>query len=285
MGALVRLALAVSAAFFASTAAATAATPLSSTAELQPAHVRFADRIAADATVAVDRAAVDPAAVHVVAAFAPLDVLSGPTVERRDEGTRSVLRFRWVVACLSQDCVPTAARRAVTLRPVRVTATRRDGRRLASTIRWPALSVTGRVSGAVARASVPPFRLETALPAATYRASPRTLELALYALAAALVAVIVLLAARELALLRRRREEERWARVSPLERALLLAREAARREPADRRKALSLLARVLGGPGGGLGATTSQLAWAPPEPSAAQIGTVVAEIESELGER
>ncbi len=264
-------------------APAAAAVPLSPATSLEPSRALFGDRIAAVATVAVDGSAVDPAGVRSVAGFGPLDTLSEPVVERERRGDVTILRYRWEVACLSEDCVPSSAPRSVKLPPLRVTATRRDGGSVSTSVPWPALSIAGRVSAKEAAATPLPFRLETQLPAPSYRAAPRTLEIALGATAAISLFGALLLAARELARLRQRRFEDRLAALSPLERALLLAREAERRGPDDRRRALSLLARVLGGPGSsGLGSDASQLAWSPPTPSPEQIESVAAAVEREV---
>jgi hypothetical protein len=264
---------------------AAAAAPITARTSLRPGAPLLGDRVSATAAVEVDDASIDPGRVRVVAGFAPLDVLAGPAVERRSSGGSTVLRFRWEVACLSTDCAPGGKARRVTLPPLHVTAARRDGSTAAAVIRWPALSIGGRVTAKEAAAPVPPFRLETDLPPPTYRASPSTLEGVLDGVTAALALGALVLVAIELARHRRRREERRLAALSPLERALLLAREAERREPADRRRALNLLARVLGGPGSGLGGTASELAWSPPEPSPEQIEAVVVEAEREAGPR
>ena len=95
----------------------------------------------------------------------------------------------------------------------------------------------------------------------------------------------ILLVARELARRRRRREEERLAALSPLERALALAREAERRGPVERRKALGLLARVLGGREARLAGTAAELAWSPQRPSPEQVEALVGDVEREVGPR
>ncbi len=117
-------------------------------------------------------------------------------------------------------------------------------------------------------------------------ASPRAaLALALDVLAGALLLVAALLVARELARRRRRRAEERLAALSPLERALSYAREAERRGPVERRLALGLLARVLGGREERLAGTASELAWAPQKPSPEQVESLVGDVEREVGPR
>jgi len=271
----------IAAAWVAAAAALVSGAPSASTS-LVPARPQVADRIAATAVVRVDDAVVDPSRVRVVVSFAPLDVLAGPVVERSARGGLTELRFRWDVACLNEDCVPGDAPRAVRLSPLRVTVTRRDGSQSTSVVRWPALSISGRVTRAEAGAATPPFRRETGLPRPTYRIAPGTLSAVLQGGAAALLLGAAALAVVGLLRLRRHRAAERLARLSPLERALLYAREAERRGPADRRRALGLLGRVLGGSGNALGGTASQLAWSPREPSPEQIETVVDQVEGGL---
>ncbi len=189
------------------------------------------------------------------------------------------VRFRWTVACLSEDCVPGASPRTIVLPPVRLTGT------VSETAPWPVLTMTGRVTAKEAAAARPPFRLETQLPHPSYRIAPEELALALDLLAGALVLGAGLLVARELARRRRRHEEERLAALSPLERALIFAREAERRGPVERRKALGLLARVLGGREDRLAGTASELAWSSRKPSPEQVESLVGDVEREVGPR
>lgn len=252
--------------------------PLAASTSLEPAAPRFADQITATATVVVDDD-VDPKTLRAVAGFGPLEVLSGPVVERRARGGRTEVGFRWELVCLSEDCVPGNRPRGVALPPLRVSGTRDDGSSVTSAVRWPAFAIRSRLTTAEARAATPPFRRETGLPATTYRVAPGTLATLLDVIAAVFLLVAALLGVRGLVRARRRRVEERHARLTPLERALLYAREAARRGPADRRRALGLLGRVLGGTGSALGGAASQLAWSPPEPSPDQVESVVDDVE------
>ena len=254
-------------------APATAAT----TTVLSPAEALFGDRIAATVTVVVDRSAAS--GVSAVADFGPLDVLAGPVRSRADRGGQTAVSFRWEVACLSEDCVPSGRSRRVVLPPVRLTGAG------SARAQWPLLTIESRVPAADAAKGNPPFRLETQLPLASYRVSPGGLALALDILAVVLVLGAGLLLAVELARRRRRREEARLAALSPLERALLYAREAERREPGDRRKALGLLARVLGGREESLAGTASELAWSPQRPSPEQVASLVGDVEREVGPR
>jgi hypothetical protein len=82
--------------------------------------------------------------------------------------------------------------------------------------------------------------------------------------------------------LRRRRVQARGRAeaVSRLALALALARASMERDPEDRRKALALLARVLGGDQ--LATTATRLAWSRPQPEAASIETLAADVEKEV---
>ncbi|MGZ4389910.1 MAG: hypothetical protein ACXVZL_11070, partial [Gaiellaceae bacterium] len=62
---------------------------------------------------------------------------------------------------------------------------------------------------------------------------------------------------------------------------LRLAREAESRPPPDRRRALGLLARLLGSRDGRLATAASELAWAKPQPEREAMSGLVAEIEHE----
>jgi len=252
--------------------------PLTASASLEPPTPRFGDRIVATATVAVADDA-DPGSLRAVGGFGPLEIVSGPAAERRDRGGETRVTFRWVLVCLSEDCVPGSAPRRIALPPLRVTGERRDGGPLRAVVRWPKLELVGRVTTAEAGAASPPLRRETTLPPATYRVAPGKAALALDALAAGLLAAATVLGLRGLVRRRRRRAEQRLAQLDPLERAVLYARESERRGPADRRRALGLLGRVLGGSGSTLGEPASRLAWSPPEPSVAEVEAVVDDLE------
>ena len=258
MAALRAAAVAVAALALAGPAAAAALT-----ATLSPSEALFGDRITATVTA--------PSGTRAIADFGPLEVLSGPT--------RTGAGLTWTVACLSEDCTPGAGPRRIVLPPVRLTGA------VSETVPWPVLTIAGRVTPKEAAAASPPFRLETQLPRPSYRVSPDTLALALDVLAGALVLAAVLFLARELARRRRRREEERFAALSPLERALVFAREAERRGPVERRKALGLLARVLDGREEQLAGAASELAWSPQKPSPEQVESLVGDVEREVGPR
>jgi hypothetical protein len=251
---------------------------LAPSSSLEPPAPRFGDRVVATATV-VAGDDVDVGSLRAVGGFGPLEIVSGPVAERRERGGRTEVGFRWVLVCLSEDCVPGNVPRPIALPPLRVTGEKKDGSPVATLVRWSKLAVVGRVTAAEAAAATPPLRRETTLPPATYRASPSAVATALDVLAAVLLAAAAGLGLRGLVRRRRRHAEERLARLTPLERALLYARESERRPPADRRRALGLLGRVLGGSGSPLGGSASRVAWSPPEPSVGEVETVVDDVE------
>ena len=246
-------------------ALALAAPAAADATSLSPNPARVGDTITATMTTF--------AGVGVVADFGPLDVLSAPVLT----GSGATVTYTWKVACLSADCVPGASPRRIVLPPVRLS------RSPSPTAVWPVLTITSRVSAADAAAASPPFRLETQLPRATYRVAPRGLALVLGVVALALLVAAALLMARELARRQRRQEEARLAARSPLERALLFAREAEGRGPVERRQAVGLLARVLGGREERLAGVASELAWSPQKPSPEQVESLVGDVERDVG--
>jgi hypothetical protein len=223
---------------------------------LAPARVAVGERVVAEAVVTIDPKRIDPASVRVSFGVAPLAAL-GP-VEQNG------LRFRVVAACLDESCVPDAKPRTVRLTPVRVIARTRDGRPVSASFAWPQLVLVPRVPAAALRGN-PPLRLETTPPAPRYSIAPGTLA-ALFDAAAVLIA----LAAAGMVVLLRRRAAARRAELDrdPLDRALELVRESARRPPADRRRALNFLADVLHGRRPALVDDVEALAWSRPPPSA-----------------
>ncbi|HEY3541246.1 MAG TPA: hypothetical protein VGK79_01780, partial [Gaiellaceae bacterium] len=66
--------------------------------------------------------------------------------------------------------------------------------------------------------------------------------------------------------------------VDELERALRLVREAEARPPADRRRALGLLARLLDARDGRLAGAARTLAWSRPEPEPAAVDDLVDDV-------
>lgn len=228
---------------------------------LAPRPVLFGDAVTAHVDVLGDARS-----VRVDASFAPWQATAHETTSG---GKRS---FRYTLSCLDSACLP----RTFRFPPVTVTAQLRNGRTVTVRRAWPALAVVGRFSPAAVGAPRPPFRADTALPAPSYAVAPGPLALALDVVAGLLAAVAAALVAFEL--LRRARLRGRFVDTRPpLVRALALVREAERRPPPDRRKAVALLARTL--EEHGLAERAARVAWSPEQPSPERLEQLADEVE------
>lgn len=232
---------------------------------IEPRSHLFGDPVSARVEAVVDRALVDPASLMLQADFQPYEPVGPVTVERRDVGGLSRLRYTVPLRCLGPDCVPPEARRLFMFRPGAVVA---DGRPLAR-LEWPEVEVTSRVtqSGLVDTAAIIQVHWRanmTELPALTYRVRPAVAVAGLAGLAGVLAA-----AAAVLAVLGLRPTRRTPPPLPPLERALALL-EAARRsgDPDEQRRALDLVAAELQQRGeAGLAEDASALAWSRPLPA------------------
>jgi hypothetical protein len=99
----------------------------------------------------------------------------------------------------------------------------------------------------------------------TWRIAPGTLELLLEILAVVLAVAAVGLAAWQATVVHAARSTA--AQRTALERALAFVRDAESRPPADRRRAVGLLARVLRRRDGQLAGAADDLAWSEPAPA------------------
>jgi hypothetical protein len=223
------------------TADAAAPEPLSVRGTFTPSVIRFADPLVADVEVAYDPRIVDGRSIRVVPDFGPFVETSAPEVSHERRDGLDVLRTRYALQCLTAGCLPPKNAMNVQLPRLTVTGTR-DGRAVSAVGVWPALRVVSRVSEHV-RAGQVVFRRQRILPPPAYRVSPGALAGGLIAAAAlALVAAVALLAIG----LRRRRGRSDADALSALERALWFTRDSATRpDPADRRRALELLAEAV----------------------------------------
>jgi hypothetical protein len=243
--------------------------------------VRFGDAVEARVRVLARRDAVDVGSIRVTMPVAPMSRLARTRTSGVSRGPVEILTFEVTAACLDQRCVAPSGPRVLHLPRVRVSAETTGGGELASSARWPELTVRGRVPTGVTD-STGQFRTNLDPPPVTYRASADRVSTALLLTAAALAGIAIALAAvRTVRLFRRRRE----VAMSELERALLLARQAERRSPADRRRAVGLLARVLGVREEGLAGEASTLAWSAPEPTSDSVSSLVDDIGRRLGAR
>lgn len=264
-------------------AAAAADPALSVSAALSTRVSTVGDRVTGTVTVAVDGRLADPASLRVAADLSPLTEVAPATESRTQRGQLLIVRYRAVAACLTAGCVPDGRARRIALSRVRVEVVRRDRRAVTAAASWPQLTIGSRVTPAQAAATKPPFRRETAVSPPTYAADPGLAAALLDAAAGLLGAVALAWAARRLA--RLRRERSRAPALTGLARALQLARESTLRPPADRRRALGLLARLLAARAPELAVEADGLAWAPPPPAADAVCALVDEVGEEVGEQ
>jgi hypothetical protein len=205
---------------------------------------RFGDPVVGRLDVLVPNRQVDPESVSLDASFAPFALAAPPVDSRVANGGTTLVRYRFVLECLEEACLPRNVGDGLVLAPATVRFTERSGRPGSVTAGWPQVGAASWLGGDQGgllgwRADLDP------LPAFDYRLPPRLLALLLAVLAAATAATSFLLL-------------RPWARGalprpraagdgrSVLERALAAVRSAAGGDdPSERRRALDLLAREL----------------------------------------
>ena len=257
-----------------------AAGPLVVRATFDVSTVEFGGTINAHVVVLLDGARVRPDSLRIIDDVAPLAPFSSTRTARIGNGDMVTVTVARTYGCYSSACVAANGDATPSLPKVTASVVTRDGKTVRATATWPTLHVRGRVSKADLARSRPPFQADTTPGPPSYRLAPSTLAWLLDGLAlVAALAAAALAAHTGLRLLRRRRAAPA---ADELERALRLAREAEARPAPDRRRALGLLARLLGARDRGLSGAASELAWARPEPEGAALATFVADVEREL---
>ena len=249
--------------------------PVTVDATLDADTVEFGDPVTATVTVLLDRG-VRPSDVRVREELAPLTQLGHTRVTDVSRDGRHTITYSARASCLDQRCISTTGAKEVTLRPAVVLA---RGHTPVTAV-WPVMQVRRRVIRADAARARPPLRSDTTPPPVSYRLAPARLARVLEVAAAVLAAAAVLLAAWTAAGLYRKRR--RPAAPTGLERALALAREAERRPPPDRRRAVGLLARLLGSRDADLAGAADDLAWSASAPSPDDVSHLVTRVEHEV---
>jgi hypothetical protein len=242
--------------------------------------VEFGDAVTANVTVLLDRRAIGSDDVRVHASLAPLTELGRTRVTRMTRGRLFAVTYSSRASCLDQRCIGTGKSKQVVLPPVRVAVPGRG----THTANWPPLQVRTRVLPADVAQPHPPLRSDSTPPPVTYRFEPARLARVLEVAAAVLAAVGVLLAGGAAAAVSRGRRRQA-AQLTGLERALALAREAGRRPSPDRRRALGLLARLLGSRDPRLAGAAEELAWSSPAPTPDAVSDLVSRVEREVNGR
>jgi hypothetical protein len=261
-------------------ASSASAAPLVVRATFDTSTVEFGAVIGTHVVVLFDRARVRPGSLRIVADAVPLSPLSAAQTTRVVNGDTITVAVARTYSCFSSACVASSGDATPALPRVAATVVTQDGKTVRAVASWPTLHVRGRVSRADLARSSPPFLADTTPGSPSYRVSPSTLGWLLDGLAVALALAAAVLGANTARRLMRRRRVE--PKADELERALRLAREAEARPVPDRRRALGLLARLLGSRDGRLSGTASELAWAEAEPEGAALATLVADVEREL---
>ena len=249
------------------------AAPILVRVDARPGSVGVGDPIDYVAVARLPADTVDAASVRIFADAGAFVQVGPSRTTHRVEGSTLVVTLVQHVACLDLACAPIRGRRHVVLPAARVAA-ELAGR--VSTGRAVPVTVVVEPRVASAGAATPPYRQQTALPAASGRAGRLVTPLALVAAVSVLVAVLL---AVIVAWPRSRRE----AHEAELARAVRLLRESATRSVPDRRRAADLLSRVTGSAGArSVAADASELAWS--ERSPKPEGTVaLAERAQEAG--
>jgi hypothetical protein len=234
---------------------------------VEPTKSFFGDEITAD--VAVDLGSAPAAKLRVEPDFSPFAQIGLPRIERNRVGGAEIVHYRYRLQCVSADCLPGKKPRELRFAAVDVSATV-GSKVLKVRATWAPLFVASRLTPADLARSTPHFRRPSTAPPVTFGAPS--------ALVGLLTGVGALLAVAALGMLafearRWKRARRVWALANrtPLEVAIAYTRQAARRrDPADRRKALGLLATALAdGRQSELALTTGDAAWGeePPSPS------------------
>jgi hypothetical protein len=254
---------------------------LSVTTSLAPTTAFFGDPLVAEVDVQLDRAAIGAGAVRVDPSFAPYAETGAPAVSSSRAGNRETVRYRYALQCVSDACLPTGHGRSIAFAPVVVRAVS-GTRRLKAIGTWQPLNLVSRLTSADVASSRPNFRRGLLLPPPVFGVAPGPFADGLTAAAALLVLAGLGICGVELARLAARRRRSRRVELTPLELALLRARESASRlDPADRRKAVGALAETLAAEGRSrLAESADDLAWSEAPPTPARTLTLVDEVEA-----
>lgn len=243
-------------------------------AAVEPASPLFGDAFAYVVDVKVDASRAE--GVRVGSDVGPFTRVAPTRVTRSVANGVARITVTETVACLTAACIPGPPGTAVPLPPAHITL---DGARIAAAP--VVVRVGSRVAGAAVRASEPAFRRPAGLPPATVRVEPGRAQGAL------VLGGIVLLVAGLLAIaapLRRRRPGAGAAgRIDPVARAIRLLRESAARDSTDRRRAASLVSRVVGE--GDLAVDAARVAWSRRDPGPPDAETLADRVEQETGRR
>ena len=265
-------------------ASASSAGPLTVKTSVAPSWFYLADTVTARVDVLFNPRVVDASSIRVTPSFGIWSELEPERSSSSKGGAVERLSWSYTISCLTFACVPKGTTVQVfRLPPAIVAAKRLDGSSLQVSQAWPALNVAGRFLPPALPNVRPSMRIQTSVPAATYRLPPTVLAAALDVIGAVLIALGLGLAGLWIArawIVRHPTLDTR----PPLVRALALVRQAQGRQADDRRRAAGLLARTLPEDGDGLTALASEVAWSKPDPSPTRLEELARTVETGLEE-
>lgn len=234
---------------------------------LEPVSHRFADPVEASVETVLLPRKVDPGSVRLAVQFAPYRVTAARKQVRTERGVTSI-RWTYRLNCLQANCRPQPGRaRLFRFPPARVSFRRLDGTPGVRRQEWHALRSVSRLDAQDAVREDFQAR-EFPLPEISYRVEPSTLATGLV-VAAALLALAggALLWGVLSPLALDRLGARRFARLDPVQRQLLVLRDAIERsDTATQRRALDALSVSLepnGNDGDELALGARRLAWSP----------------------
>lgn len=229
----------------------------------EPATVGVGDTFSYVVEARLDAKAVDTSSIRLFGDTGPFSQVGPVTTTQSTLGSAVVVRLEQRLGCLDLACAPVQGVRRIRLPAARVTARIAGGGATSGRAAPVAVGVEPRISVTAVRAAAPPYRQQTALPAATGDAGRLAGLLAVAALGLGLIAVL-------LAVLALRPRARRRAREAELARALRLLRESAARPAPDRRRAADLVSRVAGAEGvESLSDDAARFAWSASSPDPA----------------
>lgn len=250
---------------------------LTARTSISPRAQLFGERVVARLDLLIDRDVVDPDTISIATDFTPYTPTAKLRVERVDYERMTRMRYSVPLECLEDDCAPRRDRKDVRFRPAQVRSEGRVVQRPA----WPVMTIGSRLQNPVIdntdvrnqRLREPTtgldWRAEVRVASPTWRIEPAQATVLLVAFAILLLAasfLLVVVAYPGLA----RRLWRRPARLSPLERALVVLEHASERGvEREHRVALDDLATELRALGAGeLAGSAYALAWDEPAPAA-----------------
>jgi hypothetical protein len=259
---------------------------VSTAASFEPRAHLFGERVTARLDVVFDSTRIEPDSVKATPSFAPYTIASRSETRETFAGTTRV-RTEYVLECLTRRCL------APKSGFLKVPRTRVDYKPralpdpLIASIDWPAVRTASRI-GSNDLEGLELLADVRDLPPVSYRVAPSTVTSVGYGLAVLFGIAGLLLLSRALALptlvasaLARRR-----ARLSPLQRALLLVKGSTQRgERSDSRRALERLAvelRQTEEPD--LARAATRLAWRRRDPSGPTVEPLSDEVERVIAE-